>query len=228
MKEIFNKKNLPLLILMLLTAIGITATTIIFDQSFFMVSPLYVSLFIFLLQTRVNRFALLLASINSVTYAVVYFYYGLYANAVYTLLFNAPLSIISFIRWSKNSYGSSTILRKLSWKQRLYTFLGFVAVSASIVAILSMLGSDYALLDTITSLLGILGIILTMFAFIEYTVISLISGVTNIVLYIQMVVNGNLVQMPYLIFMFYSLICVCFSVARAKKLYDKQKAEMSL
>ena len=58
------------------TAVGITVTGIVFGQDFVRMIPLYVSLFVMLLNSRANRLGLLLGSINSILYALIYYYYG--------------------------------------------------------------------------------------------------------------------------------------------------------
>ena len=75
-----------LMILLGVTALGITVTGIVFHQAFLRILPLYISLVISLLQSRVNRYASLLGGFNSLLYALVYVYYELYGSAVYAVL----------------------------------------------------------------------------------------------------------------------------------------------
>ena len=71
-KEKLSKKDIAIYIMMAVTGISITVAGIVFDQSFLRILPLYVSLIISTLQTKVNRFALLLGGVNSILYGVVY------------------------------------------------------------------------------------------------------------------------------------------------------------
>ena len=217
-----NKKDLLPIILLCTAAVGITATAIIFKQSPLRVLPLYISLFISLLQSKINRYAPLIGGVNSILYAMTYFHYGLYANAFYALLFSFPLQIITFILWTRRRYGSSTVLKKMSLKQRVFTLVGFLAVWGGVLIVLKLIGSNYAILDTTTSLLGILNTFLTMFAFIEYTVLQLIGGMTSICLYISMIANGTTEQATFLIYSVYSLMCISLAIVRARKLYAEQ------
>ena len=102
-----KKTPIFMFILLAITAIGITISGVIFKQSALRMIPLYVSLVIFLLQSSVNRFAPLIGGINSVFYAIVYFYYELYATAIYSLIVSCPLQIITFINWSKRKNGKT-------------------------------------------------------------------------------------------------------------------------
>ena len=223
MNSIFNRQKLPIFLLIFITAICITVTSIIFGQTFFRIIPLYISLLVLFLQSGVNRFAPLIGGLNSVLYAIIYFYYDLYAVALFSLLFSAPLQIITFIRWTRNRVGNTTKLRKLNLKQRIIISITFAAVWAAVCGILIIVSSDYALLDTSVSLLGILSTFLMLFGCIEYTVLQVASGVVTIMLYVNMILNGVHEQVPYLVFAIYSLICICFAVKNARKLYKKQE-----
>jgi len=222
MNGILNKKNLFPLIMMCLAAVGITVTMILFTPKYLMVLPLYVSLFVSLLQTRISRYAPLIGGVNSILYFVVYMYSGIPATAFYALLFSCPLQIITFIRWTKHKRGSTTLLHKMTWKTRLFVALAFAAAWGAVYALSTVAGTGFAILDTTSSMLGILTTFLTMFAFIEYTALQLVSGVTSISLYVNMIASGKLEQIPFLVYAVYSLICFSLSVFRARRLYKEQ------
>ena len=207
------------------TAVLITAAGIYFHQSFLRILPLYISLIIALLQSRVNRYASLLGSLNSLLYGAVYIYYNIYDSAFSAFLFSFPIQLLTFIRWNKNKWEHSTVLRKLSGKQRILIAAGFAVALAAMWIILPLIGSQYVFLDSVTNLIGILIYFLTMFAYVEYTFLMIINGVIGTALYITM-----LVDMPemttYLIFSVYSFICIVFAFFKARKLYDSQQNEV--
>ncbi len=219
-----SKKDIFIFILMGCTAVLITAAGIYFHQSFLRILPLYISLIIGMLQSRVNRYANLLGSINSLLYGAVYIYYNLYGSAFSALLFSFPIQLLTFIRWNKNKWEHSTVLRKLSKKQRILTLAGFAVALIAMWIILPLIGSQYVFLDSVTNLLGILIYFLTMFAFVEYTFLMVINGVIGTALYITML--GDTPEMTtYLIYSVYSFICIVFAFFQAKKLYNSQQAE---
>lgn len=226
MKHAFLKKNWPVMLLMAFAAIGITVTGIVYEQAFLRILPLYISLVISLLQTRVNRYASLMGGINSILYALVYLYYHLYASAAYALLVSCPIQIVTFIRWSKNKWKETTVLRTLTWKQRLLTALGFAVVWLGLWLLLSLTDANYALLDTTVSLLGILTSFLMMFAFTEYTGLMVLGCVINIVLYITMM-RDTPEQSTYLVYTLYSFVCCCIAYVRARKVYVQQQKEQA-
>ncbi|MBP3918872.1 MAG: nicotinamide mononucleotide transporter [Clostridia bacterium] len=218
----FLKENLLSFVLMGITAILITVTGILFHQSVIRILPLYISLFIGLLQSRANRFAPLLGGFNSILYMIVYLYLGLYASAGYALLFSCPVQLLTFVNWSRNRYQDSTQFRSLTWRQRTYIGVGFTAAVAVLCLILHTAGSDYSILDSLSSLLGILISLLTMFSFIEYSWLMLPSGIISICLNLA-VMAAHPEQITYVIFSFYSLICVTLGFFRVRKLYAEQQ-----
>ncbi len=222
MKKFFQKGILMPLVFMGVVGILITAAGIIFRQSFLRILPLYLSLIIGFLQSKVSRFAPLLGGINSLLYAAVYFYYGLYASFVYAILISCPLQIITFINWRKRAYGQSVRFKIMSAKQRIFIGATFVGCWLILYVILSTLGSSYLLFDNTTTLFGILVTVLTMLAYIEYTYLIIPSCLCSVLLYFVMI-RENPEQVTYLIFAIYSLICNIRGAIYAHKLYTEQK-----
>lgn len=224
MKTEFSKKDIFIFILMGCTAILITVAGIYFQQNFLRILPLYISLVIALLQSRINRYGNLLGSINSLLYGAVYIHFNLYGSAFSALLFSFPIQLLTFIRWNKNKWEHSTVLRKMTWKQRILLLIGFVGALAALWFVLPLLGSQYVFLDSATTLLGILIYFLTMFAYIEYTFLMFINGVIGIILYITMLRNTP-ETVTYLIYSVYSFICTVFAFFQARKLYNNQQKD---
>ncbi len=217
-----SKKDITVFILMICTAVLITVSSIIYKQNFLRILPLYVSLFIALLQSRVNRFASMIGSINSLLYAAVYMHYNLYGSGLSALLFSFPIQLLTFIRWNKNKSGHSTVLRKMSRRNLTLLLLGSAIVLVAMWFLLPLIGSQYVFLDSATTLLGILIYFLTMFAYVEYPFFMIINGAIGIFLHIQMLGDTPEI-MPFLIFAVYSFICIVFAFFEARKLYRIQQ-----
>ncbi len=220
----FVRENWLTLLLMLLCAVGITVTAVIFKQSPLRVGPMYVSLVISVMQARAIRFAPLLGGFNSIWHGFVGLYYGLVANAMSCFLFSCPLQLITFWRWQKHKYGASTEFRKLSWKGRGVVAAAFVAAWAVVAFALNKIGSSYQVLDNISTLLGILVTILAMLSFIEYAPLQLVSCVIGTCLTL-LVIRDQVEYTPTLIYNLYSTFCVTLGVISVTKLYKEQKAK---
>jgi len=217
-----SKKDIFIFILMLCTGVLITVTGIYYQQKILLILPLYVSLIIGMLQSKVNRYSCLLGSINSLFYGVAYFYYNLYASALSAVCFSCPIQMITFIRWNKNKRGNSTKLNKLTLKQILLILAGYVVALILMWKILPIIGAEYVFLDSVSNLLGIVIYFLTMFAFIEYTFCMIINGIITIVLYSTMLQATPDIS-THLIFAVYSFVCITFSFFEARKLYKSQQ-----
>ena len=76
----------PLKILAFIVLIYLVFGTLFFRLHIANVLPLFFSVFIMFLQSRVNRYAFLIGALNSILYAVAYFYMTLYSSAAYALL----------------------------------------------------------------------------------------------------------------------------------------------
>lgn len=223
-KQNKQNKNTALYILMGVTALLITAAGIRFGQPMLRILPLYVSLVINFLQSRLNRYGSLLGGLNSVLYALVYLYFKLYATAVYAVVVSCPLQIITFIRWSKRPWGKSTVLKVMTARGRVLLALGMAVSWGALYFVLKMTGSEYALFDNSITLLGILNSFLLMFAYVEYTYLILPGCLLNIGLYITML-QDKPEQWTYLIFSVYSLVCQIIAFVNARRMYAQQQAQ---
>jgi len=222
MKKPLLRSISPMWILMAVTFASITVTGIIFRQSLFRMIPLYVSMVIGMLQTRANRYASLMGGINSLLYAAVYYHLSLYASAAYALLVSCPIQLVTFIRWSKNAYKQTTVFRRMTGRQRFWVTLATAAAFAVLYVVLAAAGSGYQILDNASTLLGILVAFLTMFAFIEYAYLGLVSGVVSILLNAVMTVSQP-EQITYLIFSVYSFICIIRAFSFVRRTYREQQ-----
>lgn len=207
---------------MAVSAVLITVSGIVYKQSAIMMLPLYISLFVMLLNSSANRFGPLIGGLNCLLYTYVYFHYGLYGMAISTLLTSVPIQIMTFILWNKHAYQSSTVFKKLSLRGRVITAAIFAAVCVGAYALLSMTDSSYKLLDTLNSLFGILVSLLTLFAFIEYAPLNLVSSAIAVVTYVILTVDAP-EQMPFLVSTVHSLICVVRANFCVFRLYSEQK-----
>lgn len=217
-----TKSDVFQLIMMGVTFVLLTVTGVTFHQPLVRILPLYISLVVMLLFARVSRYSYLLGACNSLLYGYVYYCFGLYAQVFYAVLISSPIQFVSFFLWGKRPWGQSTILKRLSVKQRGKVIVLFVAVWFAVMAVLNALGSNYQMLDTSITLLGILSSILTMLAYVEYAYLVLPSSILNIILYALMLLEDP-AQSTYLVYNVYCLICQIMSLQRVRKLYRLQQ-----
>ncbi len=214
----FYKKNTLLAVLISVTFVLILVTGIIFQQNWLKILPLFISLIIMALSARVNRYAFLLGSLNSLLYCYYYYSVGLMSTLLYAILVSFPLQLISFFTWQKKSKGSITELKKMKAWQMVICVASILLGWAILFVTVSLIkDASYSLLDTVTTILGISITILTMLRFSEYTLLQILNGIITIIMHISIFLNGHPENITYIVFSIYSFICVILAIIRMHK-----------
>lgn len=217
-KKYITTKN----ILIAITFCLILVSGIITKQKIAFMIPLFVSLAVMALQAEVNRNAFLIGGINAGIYAVVYIFMGLYASAASALLFSCPFQLVTFFNWKRRAYGKATIFKKLSGKARAIIAGGCLLAFSVSQLILVWMGSDYAILDNASSLIGILVSVLSLLGYIEYIYLQILGTVLTIALNIQVTLS-NPAHITYLIYSLYCMYCLIVAFGNVRKLYKEQQ-----
>jgi nicotinamide riboside transporter PnuC len=210
--------------LLILTAIGITTTYCIFPSPFYLVLPLYISLFVGMLTSKANRYAFLIGGLNSILYTITYISFGTYMQAFYAFFFSCLLQLATFFTWSKRAYKNSTIFRRMTKKMYIGIGSSFVAIYCGAIVVLTLLGSKFIYLDTFTSLLSILVTILHLFSFREAPFLHAASSIIGLSLTSALVAEDPS-RWPFMISGIYGVICVWRSIFAIWKLYKEQQTE---
>lgn len=209
-------------VIIAVTGIAILVAGIVYKQQFFLMIPLFVSLIVMAFQSEANRYGTLAGSINSLIYTAAYIYIGVYGSAASAALFSFPIQLMTFFRWKKNSYKKTVVFRRFSDKKRRIFGILLLILWAGLATVFSFLDYEYAVLDSLTFMLGFVVPLMTMAAYIEYTYLWVIQTVASVLLNIQMVVN-DIRQMTYLIYGIYSLYCVICAFINVRKFYSEQQ-----
>ena len=220
-------KDKKKIIIIAITGIAILVAGILCKQEFFLMIPLFVSLFVMAFQSEANRVGPLIGSINSIIYTAAYIYMGVYASAASAILFSFPIQLMTFFRWKKNAYKKTAIFRKMTTKMRIVWSVLFLVAWGVIAAIFMHLDYEYAILDSCTLLFGFVIPVLTMLAYIEYTYLWLVSAVVGLLLSVQMVVN-DYKETTYLIYSVYCAYCIICAFINVRKFYNEQQSQKNL
>ena len=211
------------IIIIAVTGVAILVAGIVFKQEFFLMIPLFVSLFVMSFQAEANRIGLLIGAVNACIYTAAYIYMGVYASAASSLLFSVPIQLCSFFRWKKNAYKSTAVFRKMTAKQRIIFTISVLLLWAILAGVFIYLNYEYAIFDSISFLLGFIVPILTMLAYIEYTYLWIVQAVIGLLLNVQMVIN-DYKETTYLIYGIYALYCVICAFLSVSKFYKEQQS----
>ncbi len=218
----FIKKHIKIIIIAV-TGIAILAAGILCKQEFFLMIPLFVSLFVMSFQSEANRLGPLMGGLNSLIYTAAYLYMGVYASAASAFLFSFPIQMLTFFRWRKNAYKKTVVFRRMTNKMRVLCCVGFMALWAVMAAVFVHFEYEYAVLDSATFLLGFIVPILTMLAYVEYTYLWIVQAVIGLLLNVQMVMVDYR-QTTYLIYGIYSVYCVICAFINVHKYYKEQQS----
>ena len=208
-------------ILIAVTGAAILVAGIVCKQEFFLMIPLFISLFVMGFQSEANRVGALCGAINSLIYTVAYIYMGVYASAASAFLFSFPVQLMTFFRWKKNAYKKTVVFRRMSNKMRLICSSGLLIAWAVLAAVFMHLDYEYAVLDSISFILGFVVPVLTMFAFVEYTYLWIVTAVVTLLLSVQMVIV-DYKQTTYLIYAVYCFYCIICAFISVRKFYKEQ------
>ena len=221
-------KDKKKVIIIAITGVAILVAGILYKQEFFLMIPLFVSLFVMSFQSEANRLGPLIGSINSLIYTAAYIYMGVYASAASAILFSFPIQLMTFFRWKKNAYKKTktVVFRKMTTKM-LIVWSGLFLVAWGVIAGIFMhLDYEYAILDSCTLLFGFVIPVLTMLAYIEYTYLWIVQCILGVFLNIQMVVNDPK-ETTYLIYGVYALYCVIGAFINVQKFYKEQQKTLN-
>ena len=214
------------IIIIVLTGVAILVSGIITKQKFFLMIPLFVSLFVMSFQSEANRIGALIGAINAVLYTTTYIYMGVYGSAASAFLFSFPLQLMTFFNWKKNAYKKTktVVFKKMSTRVRIILSILGIASWAGLAVLFHHMNYEYAVLDSITLLFGFVLPVLTMLAYIEYTYLWIVQAVLGLFLNVQMVANDKS-QVTYLIYGVYALYCVICAFINVRKFHKEQLSE---
>lgn len=212
------------IIIIVLTGIAILVSGILTKQHFFLMLPLFVSLFVMSFQSEANRVGALIGACNAVLYTITYICMGVYGSAASAFLFSFPLQLMTFFNWKKNAYKKTVVFKRMSTKVRIISCVSGLALWAILAGVFYYLKYEYAVFDSVSFLLGFIVPILTMLAYIEYTYLWIFQAVTGLFLNIQMVSN-DISQLTYLIYGVYALYCVICAFINVRKFHKEQQNE---
>ncbi len=207
-----------------ITGVLIIVFGIIFKQPFIKMLPFLISIFVMMLQGKANRYGFLTGALNSIIYIYVYWLLGAYSTMAYVLLFSCPVQFFTFFNWQKHSYKKSVTFKKMSKKLRIFTAVVYVLAWVCVYIVLKMLKSEVAVLDTTSSLIGVLVSLLTAFAYIEYSYLWIVGTVVGLFLNIQLAF-ADIANITLVVSGAYNLYCSIMAFITVKKLYQKQKEE---
>ena len=218
-----DKKRLLTEYIPLFTAfISIVVCSIVFKQDLIKAIPACISLVIGLLSSRANKICYIMGACNCMIYIIGYFMEKLYGSALQTL-FSCVLQITTFFYWTKNSYKHATMFRKMRWWGRVLMVVSLIVGTVVCALVLQSLNASEVWLDSFLLVSGVLGPILTLFAFLEYLPLALLCQLMNDVMWFKIMISGSIANITYLILAVYNTYITIRLTKTWLRLYKEQQ-----
>ena len=129
---------------------------------------------------------------------------------------------MTFIRWKKNAYKKTAVFKRMSNKMRIVLSAVLLVLWTVLAVLFIHLDYEYAVLDSISFILGFVVPVLTMLAYIEYTYLWIVTAVVTLLLSVQMVIV-DYKQTTYLIYAVYCFYCIVSAFINVRKFYKEQR-----
>lgn len=203
---------------------------IVFKQSFIKILPCIISLFVYVLNSEVNRYGKLLGAFNCFIYAIGYYIDGLYGSALSAIAYSAPLQILTFILWTKNKDGIRTKLHVLKNYVRFLCLVGVLAIAAGYILIFrNVEGSSYTVLQGFITSIGFVATILILFGYVEGEYINCLSFIFILIQYSLFIfVDGKIAQITYIAVNLYFFAYTIIACVNWTKIYRRQQQKLLL
>ena len=214
-KAIIKNKISPMVILAGIELISVAVLSIVLKVKIISALPLMISAVVMFMQTRVNRYAFLLGSINSLIYVGAYISMKLYGSAFSALLLSFPFQIAAFINWQKNTTKGTTEIKRLSNKARLLLFVSMAAIWVVLFLLFNFLGSAHVVLDNTIAVVGIVSSVLCLLRYAEFSVFQIISSLVNVVLF-SIMTKSDTTKVIWLIYSIYCVICCSITFIKTR------------
>lgn len=154
----------------------------------------------------------IIGMIGTFCYSYLAFINGFYGNLCLYLLYYFPMEIIGIYSWSKHleKRTKEVIKTKLSIKERIfYSIIGFV-LTVLMTFILKHIGDKNPLIDSITTILSVLGLILTVKRCVEQWYIWFIVNLLSAIMWIYAYIEGSNCFATILMWITYLILSVYF------------------
>lgn len=174
---------------------------------------------------------LLFNLISTIFIAITSFYQHIWLNGIICTCINIPMFIFGIITWKRKlaKQTSKVRINRLSKRNFLFVFLGYLVVSVAFLFILKSLNGNLYYLDAFYSVGSVFGVVLCSLAFIEQFLIFNIANIFGITMY-GILCFSNLNNLPLLfvslIYFIGNIISICNWI-RILKRENNDKTEPS-
>lgn len=166
------------------------------------------------------------AIINSLLYAINCFSIPLYGEIMYNLLYSIPVSATAIFLWKKNSASSGEVkFRTMTPQFAIGTIVVTVAGTFGYAQILTMLGGNFAFMDSLTTVVSVIASMLYLLRYSEQWLMWVIVNALSIVMWIMVFLSGDQSALLIIIMKCVNLCNSSYGYWNWRKIAKKVQAE---
>lgn len=151
-----------------------------------------------LLTAKVNKYGLLFGIVNVFLYGIILLNEKIYGGTIYNLAYGLPMMIYGYIKYAKDDKNSDLGIKTIPSKTRVWAIMILIMIIAISSYILSSFNSNLAVIDSITTILGFVGVYLLSNKYREQWIVWIISNLMNAIMWTILTIE-NIEKLPMLI-----------------------------
>lgn len=172
-----------------------------------------------------NKYGQLFGMINSALYGYIMFSNGVYGTVIYDVIYCFPMQIYTFFTWSKDKNGKNKLeISRLTTMQRVLLIIATALVIAIYCIVAPKFNVQFALVDGISIILGVVGLYMTSRKKVEQWYTFIISNIAMIVLWTVKCIE-NISNIPMLVMWLIYLVNNCYGLYSWSKKLKVQNLE---
>lgn len=159
-------------------------------------------------------------------YAYLSFINGLYGNCALYLAYYIPMQIAGIFQWKKHLKKSTNeiIKSKISKKELVNVSVFCTILCAVFACLLFCFNDSNPVLDSVSTILSVLGMYFTVRRYIEQWIIWGIVNLIGIILWVNIVLSGAKTYSTVLMWSFYFVLAIYFYIQWRKELVHEKCA----
>lgn len=169
--------------ILLATTLIIVLSVIMKSSIIQIVAAVFGTIYVFsvALESRVGQ---LVGVVHSLLYGIIMYSNGVYGTAIYDLIYCAPMQLYTFFAWGKKKQGKDkVVVSRYTKAQRALIVLVLILTILIYCIIATKLNIQFALIDGISIILGVVGLYMTSKKKIEQWFCYIISNISMICLW---------------------------------------------
>lgn len=172
-----------------------------------------------------NRYGQLFGIVNSALYGIIMYSIGVYGTAIYDFIYCIPIQIYTFFTWGKDKNGKKKLeISRLTAMQRVLLIIATALVIAIYCIVAPKFNVQFALVDGISIILGVVGLYMTSRKKVEQWYTFIISNIAMIVLWTVKCIE-NILNIPMLVMWLIYLVNNCYGLYSWSKKLKVQNLE---